>query len=359
MNPAPFLRQLLNNQIGYARAVASSLQNVLTNLPTMFVDAPANIQAAFQALSSANPAAFVQQVVSNQVGFAQTISSALQSASGDFYTGLQGLPASFLAAGQDLAAGDINGALNNVGSGFVKVFLNGFDVAVGPTDPAGDPPVLTITPTGALGDLLPIFSIPGQMAQNFTNLVPPSIPAQMAQNATNLINTITNTSVASVLNTILDPNSSLGFDVGIDAHLGLPLALGIDALGGPVSGLSALGTSATAFVDAVQSGNPMGAVADVLDAPAVVANGFLNGQTSFPLSITAVGIPTTLNLPLDGILVPPGPYTALVDLSGLGLGPLYLDSTVTGTPLGGIIPGLLDFLPDQLAAAISASPFTA
>lgn len=342
------------NQLGYGQVAATALHNAVTNFPAVLANAPATVQAAFRALATADPAAFLHQVITNQMGFAQTVATSLQSAGQDFNAGLHALPAAYQTAYQEFMAGNVNGAVDTLGSGFGKLFLTGFDVSVGPIDPAGDPPLITITPTGTLGDLLPIFAIPGQMAQNFTNLIPPSIPAQMAQNATNVIKALTNTSLTSVLEPFADPTSPIGLGIVIDANMGLPLALAIDGLGGPVSGLHALGSSASAFVNAVQTGNALGAFGAVLDAPAVVADGFLNGQTTFPLTIDVVGIPTTLNLPFSGILVPPGPYTAVDDLTGFGLGPLFLDSTVVGTPLGGIVPGLLDFLPEQLAMAIGA-----
>lgn len=353
-NPAPLLHQLIANQLGYGQVAATALHNAVTNFPAVLANAPATVQAAFRALATADPAAFLHQVITNQMGFAQTVATSLQSAGQDFNAGLHALPAAYQTAYQEFMAGNVNGAVDTLGSGFGKLFLTGFDVSVGPIDPAGDPPLITITPTGTLGDLLPIFAIPGQMAQNFTNLIPPSIPAQMAQNATNVIKALTNTSLTSVLEPFADPTSPIGLGIVIDANMGLPLALAIDGLGGPVSGLHALGSSASAFVNAVQTGNALGAFGAVLDAPAVVADGFLNGQTTFPLTIDVVGIPTTLNLPFSGILVPPGPYTAVDDLTGFGLGPLFLDSTVVGTPLGGIVPGLLDFLPEQLATAIGA-----
>jgi hypothetical protein len=170
------------------------------------------------------------------------------------------------------------------------------------------------------------------------------------------VNTLTNTSVRSTVDLFLDPNGPDGIGVGIDAHLGLPLQLAIEAIGGPVNGLNALGSSATTFVNAVQTGNPVGAAAAVFDAPGAFVNGFLNGQTTLPLSLTVgldgIPFPTTLNVPLDGILVPSAPYTAMIDGSAL-FGPgVTLDSTVTGTPIGGILSGLLGFLPADLASVI-------
>jgi hypothetical protein len=265
----------------------------------------------------------------------------LQHAGSDFVTGLSGLPASFQTAFQDLAAGNITGAEGALQSGFANLFLTGFNVT------GSD--VLSVTPTGTLGDLLPILSIPGQMAQNFTNLLPAgSIPAQVSQSFTNLVKTVTDTSLTSTTAFFAIPNGPSGIDINTTA--GLPLVLGLDALGAPVNGLSALGSSATTFVNAVQSGNVVGATAAILDAPAVVANGFLNGQSTLPLSIDALGLPTTLNIPLDGLLVPAAPYTATIPiLAGL---PIF----VTGTPISGLLPGLLSYLPADLAAAMGGPP---
>ena len=244
------------------------------------------------------------------------------------------------------------------GGGFLNTVFTGFNTVTGADG------VITVTPTGALGDLLPIFAIPGQMAQNFTNLLPAgSIPALMSQNFTNVVNTLTNTSVTSTVGLVNDPTSPLGFGLGIDAHMGLPLALGIEALGGPVNGLNALGSSATTFASAVQSGDALGAATAFFNAPGAFVDGFLNGQTTLPLSLNVdlfgTQFPTTLNVPLDGILVQPSPYSAVIDADALLGAPLTFHSTVTGTPIGGLIPGLLDLLPRSLAAAIGgpAAPF--
>jgi hypothetical protein len=65
---------------------------------------------------------------------------------------------------------------------------------------------------------------------------------------------------------------------------------------------------------------------------------------------STLGEATTINLPLDGILVPAAPYTGSI----LGLG----DVPVFDTPLGGIVPDLLNFVPEELASAIGGpAPF--
>ncbi|MDC9017321.1 PE family protein [Mycobacterium marinum] len=345
-NPAPFLHQLIANQMGYAQTAATALQSSVSNLPAALAHLPADIQLGTHSLMAADPGAFLHSLVTNQLGYAQTISTALQSAAHDFGTGAAALPAAYQAAFQDFMAGNVSGAADHLESGMANLFITGFDVT------AGSDAVLSITPTGTVGDLLPILGIPGQMAQNFTNLLPAgSVPELVSQNFTNIVNAATNTAVTSTLTLVVDPSSPTGIGVAIDATMGLPLALGVEALGGPVDALDAFGTSATAFVTAAQSGNVLAATAAVLDAPAVVANGLLNGQSTFPLTIDALGIPTTLNLPMDGILVPAGPYTATIPDLGV-------TATVNGTPLGGVAPGLLTLLPEQLAEAIGASPVT-
>ncbi|WP_373205476.1 PE family protein [Mycobacterium marinum] len=345
-NPAPFLHQLIANQMGYAQTAATALQSSVSNLPAALAHLPADIQLGTHSLMAADPGAFLHSLVTNQLGYAQTISTALQSAAHDFGTGAAALPAAYQAAFQDFMAGNVSGAADHLESGLANLFITGFDVT------AGSDAVLSITPTGTVGDLLPILGIPGQMAQNFTNLLPAgSVPELVSQNFTNIVNAATNTAVTSTLTLVVDPSSPTGIGVAIDATMGLPLALGVEALGGPVDAIDAFGTSATAFVTAAQSGNVLAATAAVLDAPAVVANGLFNGQSTFPLTIDALGIPTTLNLPMDGILVPAGPYTATIPDLGV-------TATVNGTPLGGVAPGLLTLLPEQLAEAIAASPVT-
>ncbi|OIN81955.1 hypothetical protein K3U93_11355 [Mycobacterium malmoense] len=67
-----------------------------------------------------------------------------------------------------------------------------------------------------------------------------------------------------------------------------------DGVGAPINALSALNSSAVAFGSAVQNGNASAAAA-ILDAPAVVANGFLNGQTLLNLPPLTVNIGDVLH----------------------------------------------------------------
>ncbi len=334
-NPFPFLHQLVNNQIGYAQTIGSSIATGIQNLPAELANLPTTIQAGIQGLATFNPGALLQQFVNNQIGYAQTIATSLQLAGNDLATGLAGLPASFQAAGEALMAGDIVGAGQAIGSGVVNAIIPGFQQVIVPLAQLGAPGMIPIIPLGPLGDLAPIFAIPGQMAQNFTNLLPPgSIFEQMAQNFTNVVNVVTD--FGSTFNT-----ATLG------VNFGLPLQLVFDGIGAPVNALSALNSTGVALAGAVQTGNASAAAAAILDAPAVVANGFLNGQTLISLPPLTVNIgpdiltlTSTAELPLGGLLTPLSPVIDSV------LGPLQ------GTQIGGFIPGLLSFGP-ELAAAIT------
>lgn len=339
-NPFPFLHQLANNQIGYAQTIGSSIVTGVQNLPAELAGLPATIQTGIQGLSTLNPGAVLQQLITNQIGYAQTVVTSLQNAGTDLVTGLSGLPASFQAAGQALATGDVQGAVHAVAQGLENVVLPGFQPFNVDLAQLGSPtaPTMPVTPLGPLGDLAPILAIPGQMAQNVTNLFPPgSIPAQISQNFTNVVSTLTNFGVA------LNPGN-------FEITFGLPLQVLVDAIGAPANALSALNSSAVAFVTAVQTGDPLGAAAALFGAPGAIANGFLNGQTFISLptltvTVTSDGlplldIPSVAELPLGGLLTPLSPVVDNV------LGPL------PGTQIGGLIPGLLSF-GSQLAAAIT------
>jgi hypothetical protein len=337
-NPTPFLRQFLLNQAGYAQAIATGFQNAVVNLPAELANLPATIQAGIQGLLSFNPVPIVQQLIDQQIGYAQLIATSLQNAGNDFIAGLNALPANLQIAGQLLSSGDITNGLLQVGGSFLAPVFSGLAVTV---DPLGNG-LLDITPTGALGDLLPILGIPGQMAQNFTNLLPAgSIPRMIAQNATNVFTTLTDLSQTLSI-----------FALNPDLHVGLPLVLAIDAIGAPVTTLEAIGSSATSFFGAVQTGDGLGALAALIDAPAVAANGFLNGHATLGLPASLEGILTITAIPLGGILTPPEFAALNIPL----IGPDF--TQLSGTSFGGIIPALLTYVPEQLALAIGAPPIS-
>src|SRR6202453_5178911 len=180
-NPAPFLSQLGTNQMGFAQTFGAGLATSLQGFPG---NVPANIQLAIQGAMTFNPAALAQGFITQQQGYAFTIGSSLQLASQDLMNGAPAFQAGVQAGFQDLLAGNPIGAYGQFNTALINQFLPSFTGTQVPGGTVfGD---FLVTPNGPLGALGPIFTIPGQMAQNFTNLLPPgSIPAQMAQNATN------------------------------------------------------------------------------------------------------------------------------------------------------------------------------
>jgi hypothetical protein len=186
----------------------------------------------------------------------------------------------------------------------------------------------------------------------------------MAQNFTNVLNVLTIPSISAVATLPLS-NPTAG---SLSAFFGLPLVLTYAVAGAPISTLTGLATSATAVQQALLAGNGLGALNALIDAPAVVANGFLNSDTlvdfTVPVPINFVlpppfppigfntTVPITLHLPFDGILVPPHPLTATLDLRGIPLGSQVL-VTVFGTPFMGLAPLFVNYIPQQLAAAIT------
>ena len=342
-NPAPFLHQVLTNATGYANTIGADFHYVFQNFPAVLAAVPANIQAAIQGLLAFDPAPYIQQFIHNQITYATIIGTSLQNAGNSFLTGLQGLPAAFQSAYQALMTGNIGGALSDVTGGFLNLFATGLDT----TGRGSLPGTLfaDVTSTGSVAELTPIITIPGMMAQNFTNLLPAgTIAAQISQHATNVIDTLTDTSLTGVVTLKLIPPQ-----FSLTATAGLPTALTLDALGAPVNALNAASAGASQFAGQVQTGNLAGAVSTLVDGPAVVGNAFLNGRSTLPIAFDVSGYPTTINLPLDGLLVPVTPYTARI---GLPLG-VSLTSPVGGTPLSGLATGLLVYAPEQLAAAIT------
>ncbi|MEE6180050.1 PE family protein, partial [Mycobacterium sp. 050134] len=333
-NPFPFLHQLVNNQIFYGQTIATQFAAGIQNLPAELAALPRAIQAGIQQIANFNPVAFAQQLINTQIGYAQTIATGLQSAAQDLVTGIQTLPTGLATAFQDLLAGNPSAALSDVGSALKSAFLPGFSVA-------NDNLVFTVTLTGPLGDLAPILTIPGQIAQSFTDLLPlGTVPHMVAQHATNLVNAFTN------LRTVINLN------VGT-ITFGIPLQLVLDGIGGPINGLGALNSSAVALGSALQTGDLTGALTAFLDAPANVANAFLNGTTDLTLPPASLfGLTSVLQIPLGGILTPTELPTLFLGNTGGPLTPVRF--TGGGTGIGGIIPGLIGLGP-QLAAAITSN----
>jgi hypothetical protein len=339
-NPAPFLRQILTNQVAYGQTIFGNLQTFVANLPGSLQTA---IQQFEQALQNFNPQALLQTIANDLQSYWQTVTTAFGSAAHDFTVGLQALPAAFQAAFQDLIAGNFGGAASQIGSGIAGLFVTGVNVQMqGLT-------TFLITPTGTIGDLLPLLTLPGQVGRDVAALYPAgSIPQQIALNFSHAADTALDTTISStvVITTRIFPPS---VTLSVNNFFGMPVSLLVDSLGAPVATLDALDSSITGISTAVQAGDALGAFDALIDAPAVVANGFLNGHVTVPLTLNVSGIPLTIDLPFNGILAPASTYTASVNL-----GPPFpvITVPVSGTPISGIVPALLNWAPEQLAESI-------
>jgi hypothetical protein len=133
------------------------------------------------------------------------------------------------------------------------------------------------------------------------------------------------------------------------------LQLVFDSIGAPGNALAALNSSAVAFTTAVQAGNASAAAAALLDMPANVMNGFLNGSTLITLAdvmATANEVPATATtqIPLGGLLTPLSPPTQGVNAPSEGIDVVLQNPN--STAVGGLIPGLQS-ISAQMAADIT------
>jgi hypothetical protein len=355
-DPFPFLRQVLVNEQGYLRQIAAALASSIQNFPANLANLPATIQAGIQQLSAFNAAYYVQQFFTTQLGFAQTFVTNLSSAVTGIVTGLPAFGAGLQMAWQAALAGNYFGAVQDVAQAFANLLVTGANPGTPTISLVGTTLTATVNPTllGPLGNLFTIANIPGQEAQYFTNLMPPSILRQMSQNLTNVLNTLSIPSISATATLpLLNPTAG-----SLSAFFGVPLVLTYAVAGAPIAALNGAATSATAVQQALLAGNGVGALGALGDAPAVVANGFLNSDTLVDTTIpVATGLPAplpstvsiVLHLPFDGILVPPHPLTATIVVPGLFSTPV----TVFGTPFMGLVPLLVNYLPQQLAASIT------
>ena len=343
-HPFPVLNQFVANQFHFAQEALTGFGSLVANAPAVLSNLPNTIAAD---LAGFDPAGFLRYAIPTAQSYGTTIQQAFDAATQSFAWNFDLLPTHFDAAWSDLLAGNIGGAFNQVSSGFAGLFFNGVESI--PLASGG----YSLALTGTIGDLLPLLHLPGTIAQDFTNLLPHgSIVAQMSQDFTNVLNTVTDTSLV-IAPTNINP---LAGPFGMDLSMGLPVALNLQAAAALIPTVNAIATSTSAFTSAMSAGNLPGALAAALQAPAVVANGFLNGQAALPLTIPlGEGLSTTVELPISGFLVPQGPLTATpVTIPPLGT----VDVSITGTPLGGFLPALLNYAPTQLSMALGAPPIT-
>lgn len=396
-NPLPFLRQFLANQQTYAQGFATALASTVQNFPTNAATFPAAVEVAFEQFASFDAAYYAQNFIATQLGFAQTFVTA---STRGLTSLVAGLPKFFATAGSALetfaSTGNYNAAISQLAGGYRDLLITGYDTSnysyalngniLDPTNP----PVVTGAAypqlVGPLEDFFTVFNLPGQEAQYLTNLMPPSTPRQMAQNFSNVLNALTLTNVeAQVYIPLTNPQA--GFTT---LTYSLPLVLTYSLAGPPFAALDAFGSSVDSFNHSLATGNALAAVSTVVDAPANILNGFLNGEVfvddRIPVPLPDIVIPTGLpagfpqtftiptpkggsitpHIPFDGLLVPPHYLTATVDIPGeviptglpmpfpptITVPGVNFEGTVYGTPFMGMAPLLINYVPQQLALAI-------
>ncbi|WP_052915745.1 PE family protein [Mycobacterium haemophilum] len=123
---------------------------------------------------------------------------------------------------------------------------------------------------------------------------------------------------------------------GGEIFFGTPIALFLDMFGAPVNALLALQSSAVSFCAALKTGDLLGALTTLVEAPAKVANAFLVGETMLDLTIPVVFNPGITSLevevPMGGLFAPLNSVELILN----GGGPMILG----GTQLGGFFTGV-------------------
>lgn len=335
-DPFPLLRQVIQNQQGYAAATASDFARTFANLDTEIAYLPLTIENGIEGLASFNALHYAQIFASGTGGAYQTIGSSLTAFNSDLQANLANFPADWAKVNQAIAAGDYHLAVTDGTSAVLNIFLSGFD-----TSNLSD-----IKLVGPIGDLFPILSLPGQQALGLSTLMTPhSVPAQMTANLGKFYTALANTAVSTTVSTeisVLPPNVELI----MAANFGLPLSLLFGIGGFPVAAIDGLATAGTVIGDGIVTGNPVQIVGGFFDAPAFILDGLLNGETivDVPLPVTIsvlppligdINIPIVAHLPFNGLLVPPHPLTATIPIQVLGNN-VPINLTLGGTQFGGL-----------------------
>jgi hypothetical protein len=282
-NPTPILTKVLSNQL-------ASVQALLGLLPTA-----ANP-------SSTNLSTGLSQALASQPGVLQELVAAIQTAISGVSTALQTtVPPILQSALTDLQNANVEGAVNNVLlAGFAALF-----------------PV-----TGVITPALNVVAAPLQTIVNAINTIGPvgTVISNPLQNVVNVLN--------AVGGDFLPPATNADLAVA-----GL--------LGPVIEGVAATGTAIQGVIDAAGTGNAGNVLGAIIDAPAVVAGGVLNGGVGPDLSsILNVGIP---GIPIlagglltqfgyTGVFNLPGPVSELQALQSLIAGALKPPVITTAVP---------------------------
>jgi hypothetical protein len=335
-HPFPVLQQVIANQNFYANTVGTGFVATLQDYPHSLANVPANVQMFLKGVSD-TPAA-LQAYAAKQA----TSSAATGAALRNFIAHVnERLPAFHYDMGtinDQFSAGDYHGAVDRIPQAFVDLLIDGVDISN----------LSTVTIHGPAGDLMPLMSQTGAGTQDLVNLLQPgSIPRRIAQNFLNVISTV-------------------------------PTSLGLSLLGPPLSTLDGIATGATELGTAVQTGNPFAVAGALVDFPANVLDGLLNGQpvldvripvsVSFDIPATILPLPPPLDIlhvgvgsevvahvPFSGLLAQPAPVGATLEVPGVPLlGSVAVDLPFGGDMrYGGLITELLTNTPQKVANAIA------
>lgn len=384
--PFPILNQIAINQGHYAQVAANAIAYNLSGFPG---NVPANIALQLKLLESTNMSAGVQQFMNGSSGTWGVISTQLSKAGADLQTTYPVFQSDLSKAGAAWNSGDYNASVQYASHSLIDLFITGFDTShlavSGAGVTFGGQGILGLFPIsiglglagpigvlGPAGDLLPILTAIGQNTQGTASTFPlGSIASGMAHNFANGVDAMTNSSVSANFTVGVEVPETLvpSAVVAGEAIFGLPLQLGFALMGSPFAAMNGLATGATWVSQSLAAGNLVGALNGLGNTPAFVLDGFLNGeviiQQPLPVTMSVAGAPVTVpviaNLPLAGLLVHPHGITATVPLNqildangGVAL-PLLPDVTIPlgGSKFGGLIPFLLNTMPQQVAGAMS------
>ncbi|OBI46060.1 PE family protein [Mycobacterium sp. E796] len=117
-------------------------------------------------------------------------------------------------------------------------------------------------------------------------------------------------------------------------------ALGVDAVGPPLSAANAFANSLAAVGNAARTGDPLGALIGLLNTPANVGNGLLFGQGSFAVPVApppGLGFASaTISVPYGGLLAPVQPASLMLT-SPTGAPTVV---PLAGPEFGGLLPAV-------------------
>lgn len=341
-----------------------SFVNVMPDVVTTASEELAGIRSTLSAAiaSAAGPTTGVVAAAEDEISGAiatvfgefgqqyQAIGAQAQAFHEQFVTVLRGGAAAYLGA--EVAAGrTLQQALNGgLGGALVTSAVTGPYqnlIADTVTNMAGiEGTFVTTTAPALLKALGTQISNPLEFVEAIATGNPQSvlgISARIAQGYTTLIQQLT-VPVSISVTSVNPPNMAVALGVG------LPELLAFDALGAPVNAYTAATASGMAIVNALQAGNPLAAATAAFSAPADIANAFLNGSETLSLALPIPGLSVTANVPFSGLLVPLHPFTATGTIPA---NPLIQTVTVTGPPVGGFVPALLEYVPQLLASALA------